>query len=144
VEDAGIPGARTAEALSRLMQVLLGALGTRGALLVTEVEEARAHLEARALWFAVAGVAGFVVALLGTLLWVVAWWDTHRMEALAAALGAWGALGVGAAWRAVALGRAAPPLLGASLAALREDRRALAEGRLARRVADAADAAEVP
>jgi uncharacterized membrane protein YqjE len=140
VDEAGVPGARTAEALSRLLQVLLGALGTRGALLVTEVEEARAHVEARVLWLVVAGAGGFVAALMGTLLGVVVWWDTHRLAALAFATGAWGSLAAFGAWRAYAIGRDAPPLLGASLAALREDRRALSEGRLARRVAEAAEA----
>jgi uncharacterized membrane protein YqjE len=133
----GAPGSRSADALVRLLQSLLAVVETRGRLLSTELEEERAWLELRVIFAVVAALAGGFALLLFTLLAVVAFWDTHRLEALATAGLVYAAIAAWAGLRVARIGAEKPALLGSTLAELARDREALRSGTLARRVAEA-------
>jgi uncharacterized membrane protein YqjE len=142
VTGPGVPGSRTVDALGRLLVAVLGVVETRGRLLVTEMEEERASLEVRLLLAVVAaGAAGFAL-LLFTLLAVVAFWDTHRLEAIGIAGLVYAGIASWAGLRAKSIGKEKGSPFAASLEELAKDRAAIREGKLARRVAEiAGDAA---
>jgi uncharacterized membrane protein YqjE len=133
-----VPGARSVQALGRLGHALLGVLHTRGRLLVTELEVERAAQEARVLHLVIAAGAAGMCLLLVTFLAIVALWDTHRLEAIGGTALLYAVIAGWAAWRAGRIAADKPPLLGATLDELDRDRRALNDGALARRVAEAA------
>lgn len=133
-----VPGARSVHALGRLGHVFLGLIHTRGQLLVTELELERAAQEARLLHLAVAAGAAAMCVLLATFFAIVALWDTHRLEAIGAAALLYAALAGFAARRAARIAAEKPALLAGTLGELEQDRRALKDGSLARRVAEAA------
>jgi uncharacterized membrane protein YqjE len=133
-----VPGARAAGALGRVAHTFVAVLHTRGRLLVTELDEARAAQEARLLYLLVAGAAVAVTLLLLTLFVIVAFWDTHRLLAIGGAAGVYGLLAALAAMRAAQISAQTPPLLQATLSELEKDRVALRQGALARRITEAA------
>ena len=142
--STGLPGARSAEALGRLLQTVLALLQTRGRLLATELEEERAVLETRVLLAVVAVGAGGFALLLFTMLGIAAFWDTHRLLAIGVAGGIYAVIAGVAAWRVMRLGAEKPPLFATTLAELEKDRRALREGTLTARVAAVAAAEDAP
>lgn len=99
----------------------VAALVTRGELAAIELTEAR---ERAARWLVFALVAGVLLlaALLVASLWVVSiFWDSHRSEAIAFVALAYALAGGGTMWWLVARLRAAPPLLQATIAELKQD-----------------------
>jgi uncharacterized membrane protein YqjE len=124
------------DALGRLLVAVLAVVETRGRLLVAELEEERAAMEVRLLLAVIAAAAAGFALLLFTLLAVVAFWDTHRLEAIAVAGAVYLALALWAGWRARAIGLEKPAPFAASLGELAKDRAAIREGKLARRVAE--------
>ena len=113
------------EALRGLAQTLIGALQTRLELLADEVEEQGLRIaQIVALW----ALAGFCLALaivLGAVLFVVLFWETHRFIMLALLCGFFFAGGLAALVAARAAARARPPALADTLAELAADRSAL-------------------
>ena len=101
--------------------LVLAALATRGELASVELTEAR---DRAARWLVLALAAGVLLlaALLVGSLWVVSvFWDTHRSEAIALVAAVYALAGGGTMWWLVARLRAAPPLLQATIAELKQD-----------------------
>ena len=121
--DNGAPAARAP--LRELAALGVAAIVTRGELALIELSEARERA-ARWLAFALLAAVLLLAALLVAALWVVSiYWDAHRSEAIAAVAVLYGVLGgTLATWLAARL-RAAPPLLHATLAELKQDCEAL-------------------
>lgn len=104
---------------------LVGVVHTRLALLSTDVAEEREHLTALLVRVLIAlGCLGVGVVLLAMLV-VVAFWDTHRLLALAGMAGVFLAAGVGTGWFAMHRVRTKPRLFEASLGELSKDRQHL-------------------
>ncbi|HUX30199.1 MAG TPA: phage holin family protein [Thiobacillus sp.] len=113
------------ESLSTLAATLVAIAHTRLDLLSADVEEDRAHvlsllvLALATLFFIGVGV------VLGTILFVVAFWDSHRLLALGSLAGFFLAAGVGAWAYALHKARTKPRLFAASLSELLKDRQQL-------------------
>jgi uncharacterized membrane protein YqjE len=104
-----------------VVALALAALVTRGELASVELTEAR---DRAARWLVLALVAGVLLlaALLVGSLWVVSiFWETHRSEAIAVVAIAYALAGGGTMWWLLARLRAAPPLLQATIAELKQD-----------------------
>lgn len=113
------------ESLSTLAATLVAIVHTRLELLSADVEEDRVHvlsllvLALAALFFIGVGV------VLAAILFVVAFWDSHRLLALGALAGFFLAAGVGAWAYALHKARTKPRLFAASLSELLKDRQQL-------------------
>ena len=122
------PGGRIGllDSLSMLAATLVAIAHTRLSLLASDLEEEREHVFSL-LVLVLASIFCLVVGVvLGTLLLVVAFWDTHRLLVLGALAGVFLAAGM-AAWAfAMHKARTKPRLFAASLAELLKDRQHLA------------------
>jgi uncharacterized membrane protein YqjE len=113
------------EALRGLAQSALGALHTRVELLADEIEEQGLRI---AQIVALCALAGFCLALavvLGAVLLVVLFWDSHRFIILGLLCGLFAAGGLAALVAARALAGARPRALAGTLAEIAADRTAL-------------------
>ena len=116
------------ESLKTLSVSLVSIVHTRLELLSTDVAEEREQLTSFLVLVLVAlGCFGVGVVLLAMLV-VVAFWETHRLLALAGMTGLFLAAGVGLGWLAIHRVRTKPRLFEASLAELSKDRQQLRSG----------------
>jgi len=116
------------ESLKTLSVSLVSIVHTRLELLSTDVAEEREQLTSFLVPVLVAlGCFGVGVVLLAMLV-VVAFWETHRLLALAGMTGLFLAAGVGLGWLAMHRVRTKPRLFEASLAELSKDRQQLRSG----------------
>lgn len=116
------------ESLRTLSVSLVSIVHTRLELLSTDVAEEREQLTAFLVRVLVAlGCVGVGVVLLAMLV-VVAFWDTHRLMALAVMTMAFLSAGLGLGWYALRRVRAKPRLFEASLGELIKDRQHLRTG----------------
>lgn len=116
------------ESLKTLSVSLVSIVHTRLELLSTDVAEEREHLTSFLVLVLVAlGCFGVGVVLLAMLV-VVAFWETHRLLALAGMTGIFLAAGFGLGWFAMHRVRTKPRLFEASLAELSKDRQQLRSG----------------
>lgn len=113
------------ESLKTLAASLVGIVHTRLELLSTDIAEEREHLISLVLLLLVTLFCLGVGVLLLALLIVVAFWESHRLLALASLTGVFLATGAGLAWLIVHKGRTRPRLFAASLAELTRDRQQL-------------------
>lgn len=121
IADESGRGSRPAGPVREAVALAAAALVTRGELASLELAEAR---ERAGRWLVIALLAAMflLAALLVGSLWVVSlFWDTHRSAAAAVVALAYALAGGGLfVWLAARL-RAAPPLLQATLAELKQD-----------------------
>ena len=116
------------ESLKTLSVSLVSIVHTRLELLSTDVAEEREQLTSFLVLVLVAlGCFGVGVVLLAMLV-VVAFWETHRLLALAGMTGLFLAAGVGLGWLAMHRVRTKPRLFEASLTELSKDRQQLRSG----------------
>ena len=113
------------ESLKTLAASLVGIVHTRLELLSTDIAEEREHLISLVLLLLVTLFCLGVGVLLLALLVVVAFWESHRLLALASLTGVFLATGAGLAWLIVHKSRTRPRLFAASLAELARDRQQL-------------------
>ena len=113
------------DSLRGLAQTLVGALRTRLLLFANELEEQGARIVQMAALWALAGFCLALAVVLGSVLLVVAFWDSHRVVVLAFLTGLFAAGGIGAALGARALARARPKAFSSTLAELAADQEAL-------------------
>ncbi len=116
------------ESLKTLSASLIGIVHTRLELLSTDIAEEREHLITLLLLVQVALFFMGVGVLLLALLIVVAFWETHRLVALAGLTGLFLIAGAGTAWFAMHKTRTRPRLFEASLAELSKDKQHLTTG----------------
>jgi uncharacterized membrane protein YqjE len=116
------------DSLRGFAQTLVGALRTRLLLFANELEEQGARIAQMAALWALAGFCLALAVVLGAVLLVVLFWDTHRVEVLAFLTGLFAAGGIGAALVARALARARPKAFASTLAELAVDHDALGSG----------------
>lgn len=114
--------------LKTLSASLIGIVHTRLELLSTDIAEEREHLITLLLLVQVALFFMGVGVLLLALLIVVAFWETHRLVALAGLTGLFLIAGAGTAWFAMHKTRTRPRLFEASLAELSKDKQHLTTG----------------
>lgn len=116
------------ESLKTLSVSLVSIAHTRLELLSTDVAEEREQLTSFLVRVLVAlGCLGVGVVLLAMLV-VIAFWETHRLLALAGLTGFFLTAGVGLGWFAMHRVRTKPRLFEASLAELSKDRQQLRSG----------------
>jgi uncharacterized membrane protein YqjE len=116
------------ESLKTLSVSLVSIVQTRLELLSTDVAEEREQLTSFLVLVLVAlSFLGVGVVLLAILI-VVAFWETHRLLALAGLTGLFLTAGVGLGWYAMHRIRTKPRLFEASLAELSKDRQHLRSG----------------
>jgi len=116
------------ESLKTLSVSLVSIVHTRLELLSTDVAEERAQLTSFLVLVLVALGCFGVGAVLLAMLVVVAFWETHRLLALAGMTGLFLAAGFGLGWFAMHRVRTKPRLFEASLAELSKDRQQLRSG----------------
>lgn len=109
------------DTLRGLAQTLVGAVRTRLLLFANELEEQGVRIAQMAALWALAGFCLALAVVLGSVLLVVLFWDTHRVEVLAFLTGVFAAGGIGAALVARALARARPKAFASTLAELAAD-----------------------
>ena len=107
---------------------LVAAIHTRLQLLAVELEEERRHFFSMLVLILVAGVCLGLSLALGTVLLLLAYWDSHRMLVLVILGAVYAALGLLALALAVQRVRCKSSPFAASLGALRVDGRILAGG----------------
>ncbi len=116
------------ESLKTLSVSLISIVQTRLELLSTDVAEEREQLTSFLVLVLVAlSFLGVGVVLLAILI-VVAFWETHRLLALAGLTGLFLTAGIGLGWYAMHRVRTKPRLFEASLAELSKDRQHLRSG----------------
>ena len=113
------------DSLRGLAQTLVGALRTRLLLFANELEEQGARIAQMAALWALAGFCLALAIVLGSVLLVVVFWESHRVEVLAFLPGLFAAGGIGAMLGARALARARPKAFSSTLAELAGDHDAL-------------------
>ena len=116
------------DSLRGLAQTLVGALRTRLLLFANEIEEQGARIAQMAALWALAGFCLALAIVLGSVLVVVVFWESHRVEVLASLTGVFAAGGIGAALAARARARARPKAFAATLAELAVDHDSLGSG----------------
>ena len=110
------------DAAARFVNSALGLLQTRAELASIEFTEERERLKRMAMMMAGA-VFMLSFAVLGVAAWIVVYfWDTHRLEAIAAVTLVFALAGGWLLWRNAADHRAAPKPFSATLAELEKDR----------------------
>lgn len=99
---------------------------TRLELLSNDLEEERAWLTAMMVWILIGLFFSALAVVLATLLVVVIFWDSYRLQAISLMIILF-VLGAGSAWRVVCnMSRKKPRLFSASLGELSKDREQLA------------------
>ena len=114
-------------ALANLGASLLGLVHTRLELAAVEFEEERHRVVERVALLLVAILFFAFALLIGSLIVVAYYWDTHRLRALFGVTLAYAAIGGFAIWRASKLGQVITKPFAASLAELERDRDWLSE-----------------
>jgi uncharacterized membrane protein YqjE len=109
------------DSVGRLAGTLVGILHTRLGLIAVEVEEEMAHFSSYLLWSLVALFCGGVALLLGVLLIVALFWDTHRIAVLVSLIAVFAASALVLAWRLSNSLKNKPRLLAYSLNELSND-----------------------
>jgi uncharacterized membrane protein YqjE len=109
------------DSVGRLAGTLVGILHTRLGLIAVEVEEEMARFSSYLLWSLVALFCGGVAVLLGVLLIVALFWDTHRIEVLVTLIALFAASAMILAWRLSKALKNKPRLLAYSLNELSKD-----------------------
>lgn len=124
-EETHAPAGGLFVSLKTLATSLVGIVHTRLELLSIDIAEEREHLITLAVLLLVTLFCLGVGVLLLALLIVVAFWESHRLLALASLTGVFLAAGGGLAWLIVHKARTRPRLFAASLAELAKDRQQL-------------------
>ncbi|HEY2818070.1 MAG TPA: phage holin family protein [Casimicrobiaceae bacterium] len=126
--DGASPRPEFRSAAARFVNSALALAHTRVELAAVELAEERERLKRSAMLIAGA-VFMFSFAVLGIAAWIVVYfWDTHRLEAIAAVTLVFALVGGFLLWRNAALGRESPTPFSATLAELAKDRTWLAGG----------------
>jgi uncharacterized membrane protein YqjE len=112
-------------ALNRIATHAMTLAHTRIALAGVELAEERDRVKTTLMLAIVGVVFGAFALMAATLLIVAAFWDSHRLSAIAAVALIYAAIAAGALWRAAAIRRAAPAPFAATLAELDKDREQL-------------------
>jgi uncharacterized membrane protein YqjE len=125
--DGDPPRMHFSDAAARVADSAFALLRTRAELAAVEFAEERERLKRSAMM-----LAGAVFMLSFTLLGVAAWivvyyWDTHRLEAIAAVTLGFAAIGAGLLWGNIVRHREAPAPFSATLAEFEKDREWLAK-----------------
>ncbi|AZP12912.1 phage holin family protein [Undibacterium parvum] len=109
------------DSVGRLAGTLVGILHTRLGLIAVEVEEEMSRFSSYLLWSLVALFCGGIAVLLGVLLVVALFWDTHRIEVLLTLIAVFTASALILAWRLSKALKNKPRLLAYSLNELSKD-----------------------
>ncbi|MFZ6750990.1 phage holin family protein [Undibacterium sp. Ren11W] len=109
------------DSVGRLAGTLVGILHTRLGLIAVEVEEEMSRFSSYLLWSLVALFCGGIAVLLGVLLIVALFWDTHRIEVLVTLIAVFAASALILAWRLRNALKNKPRLLAYSLNELSND-----------------------
>jgi uncharacterized membrane protein YqjE len=109
------------DSLRALGATLLALIGTRAELLVVEVREEGARRKEMLVLAAIAAVFLAMGSLLVAFFFVVVFWDTHRIGAIAAVTLLYLGVGAGALLRLRAKSRSSPPPFEATLAEFAKD-----------------------
>ena len=126
--DGATPRPEFRTAAARFVNSALALAHTRVELASVELAEERERLKRSAMLIAGA-VFMLSFAILGVATWIVAYfWDTHRLEAIAAVTAIFALAGGFLLWRNAALARDAPAPFSATLAELAKDRTWLSGG----------------
>jgi uncharacterized membrane protein YqjE len=126
MRDGAPPRPDFRSAASRFVNSALALAHTRVELAAVELAEERDRLKRSAMLIAGA-VFMFSFALLGVAAWIVVYfWDTHRLEAIAAVTLVFALVGGFLLWRNAALARESSTPFSATLAELAKDRTWLA------------------
>jgi len=128
MRDGAPPRPQFRSAAARFINTALALAHTRVELASVEFAEERQRLKRSAMLIAGA-VFMFSFALLGIAAWIVVYfWDTYRLEAIAAVTLAFAIVGGFLLWRNAALARESPTPFSETLAELAKDRAWLAGG----------------
>ncbi|MDO8651429.1 MAG: phage holin family protein [Undibacterium sp.] len=109
------------DSVGRLAATIVGILHTRLALVAVEVEEELTRFSSYLLWSLVALFCAGIAVLLGVLLVVAFFWDTHRLEVLLSLIGVFTGIALILGWRLRAALHSKPRLLAYTLEELRQD-----------------------
>ncbi|WP_295760716.1 phage holin family protein [Undibacterium sp.] len=109
------------DSVGRLAGTLVGILHTRLGLIAVEVEEEMSRFSSYLLWSLVALFCGGIAVLLGVLLVVALFWDTHRIEVLMTLIALFAASAMILVWRLSKALKNKPRLLAYSLNELSKD-----------------------
>src|ERR1700747_2532174 len=124
--DGAPPSPDFRSAAARFVNTALGLAHTRVELASIEFAEERERLKQSAILIAGA-VFMFAFTVLGIAAWIVVYfWDTHRLEAIAAVTLVFAVGGGGPLWRNSAIARESPTPFSATLAEFAKDRTWLA------------------
>jgi uncharacterized membrane protein YqjE len=116
------------ESLRNFTHTLLGAVQTRVELFADELEEQGARVARIAALWALAGLSLSMAVVLGSILLVVLFWDTHKVLVLALLTALFALVGIGAAFAGRGLAASRPRTLSQTIAELERDRAALRAG----------------
>ena len=119
---SGEPGGGIVQSLRNLAATLVAIVHTRLELLVTDIEEERVRLLDLLLWTAAALFLLGVAVVLGVILLIALFWDTHRIAVIATLAGVFLAAGIATAVRARNRLHGRSRLFAASLDELARDR----------------------
>lgn len=109
------------DSVGRLAATIVSILHTRLALVAVEVEEELTRFSSYLLWSLVALFCAGIAVLLGVLLVVAFFWDTHRLEVLLSLIGVFTGIALILGWRLRAALHSKPRLLAYTLEELRQD-----------------------
>lgn len=130
-DSSGDPGvARAASLLSslkRMFVTLLEVAQTRLEIASTELEEERVRLQEIAIYSLIAVFFLGIGVVLATILLVMAFWDTHRLQVLGIGAVIYLVLGVASVLMVRNKSRSKPKAFSTTLAELRKDREHLSE-----------------
>jgi uncharacterized membrane protein YqjE len=113
--------------LKRMFVTLLEVVQTRLELASTELEEERARLQEIAIYGLVAVFFLGIGVVLATILVIMVFWDTHRLQVLTICAAIYLVLGVASALVVRNKSRSKPKAFSSTLAELRKDREHLSE-----------------
>ena len=116
------PTASLFRSLSNFAGTLVSIAHTRLELLTTELQEEVRQVGAILLWAFIAAFTAMLGLFLAALVFIFAFWDTHRIAASLAMIGMFVAMAIFAALVLRAKLRSKPPLLDDTLAELAKDR----------------------
>ena len=117
------------DSLARLAATALETVHTRLELVSVEVEEEMSRYSSYLLWVVVALFCAGIAVLLGILLIVVIFWDSHREAVLLSLIGAFASIALYLGWWLRESMRNKPRLLGYTLDELKRDTSTLRSNR---------------
>lgn len=109
------------DSVGRLSASVIGILHTRLALAAVEIEEELTRFSSYLLWSLVAFFCAGIAVLLGVLLIVAFFWDTHRLEVLLSLLAFFSGIALLLGWRLRQAIQSKPRLLAFTLDELKRD-----------------------